>query len=58
MIYMTTWVGAVPQKPEPDTEPHPPVWPFPTYKGQPYKPPARRRVTRKQKLAKLPDAPF
>lgn len=21
-------------------EPHPKVWPFPTYKGEPYKPPA------------------
>jgi hypothetical protein len=55
MTCTTTWVGAV-ARPEP--EPHPPVWPFPTYKGQPYKPPARRRLTRKQKLADLPDALF
>lgn len=30
---------------------HPPVWPFPTYKGKPYKPP-------KFDPSKCPAAPF
>ena len=29
---------ALPRQPKPT---HPPVWPFPTYRGQPYKPPRR-----------------
>lgn len=35
-------------------EPHPPVWPFPTYKGQPYKPPRKPKPVKQP----IPDAPF
>ena len=33
---------------------HPPVWPFPTYKGQPYRPP--RRVKPVADLSKYEEA--
>ncbi len=33
---------------------HPPVWPFPTYKGQPYRPP--RRVKPVVDLSKYQEA--
>jgi hypothetical protein len=33
----------------------PPVWPFPTYKGQPYKPP---RQPKQDPFKKYPPAPF
>lgn len=32
----------------------PPVWPFPTYKGQPYKPPRQKQ----DPFKKYPPAPF
>ena len=35
-------------------QPHPPVWPFPTYRGQPYKPP--RRVKPVADLSKYEEA--
>lgn len=33
---------------------HPPVWPFPTYRGQPYRPPRKPRAPKPA----YPDAPF
>jgi hypothetical protein len=33
----------------------PPIWPFPTYKGQPYKPP---RQPKQDPFKKYPPAPF
>lgn len=41
-------------KPAPSSLPHPPVWPFPTYRGQPYKPP--RRVKPVADLSKYQEA--
>jgi hypothetical protein len=40
--------------PKPPSQSHPPVWPFPTYRGQPYKPP--RRVKPVADLSKYEEA--
>ena len=44
---------ALPRQPKPQPI-HPPVWPFPTYRGQPYKPP--RRVKPVADLSKYEEA--
>lgn len=36
--------------------PHPPIWPFKTYKGQPYKPPRKRKPNKAPPA--YDDAPF